>query len=86
MRPPLSRLPVTVLTVALVACVGRPELARPAPRTAGPPRPDGCTAVSSGEPLQAALDRASPGTTLCLGEGTWVGTLVVPRGVGLWGT
>jgi nitrous oxidase accessory protein len=86
MRPPLSTLPFAVLTLALVACAGRPELARHTPPAVAPPRPEGCTAVSSGEPLQASLNRASPGTTLCLGEGTWVGALVVPRGVGLWGT
>ena len=86
MRPLLSTLPVTALALALVACAGRPELAPAAHRMVRPPRPEGCVGVSPGEPLQAALDRASPGAVLCLGEGTWVGTLVVPRGVGIWGT
>ena len=86
MRTLLPRLRVTALTLALVACARRPELARTESPATRPPQPETCVPVSSGEPLQAALDRASPGTTLCLGKGTWAGTVVVPRGVGVWGT
>lgn len=75
-----------LLVLALVGCARAPELARPPPPLARPDRPSACTPVAPEEPLQPLLDRAAPGEVLCLGAGTWVGTVVVPRGVGLWGT
>jgi nitrous oxidase accessory protein len=77
---------VGVLVLALLGCAERQGLARLAPRVTAPGRPAACAAVHPGQSLQAALDAALPGETLCLAEGTWVGAVVVPPGVRVWGT
>jgi nitrous oxidase accessory protein len=86
MAPVPKRLASGVLALALLACARAPELAPRPRRTTLAERPGACLPVAPDQPLQPALDRAAPGQVLCLGEGTWVGSLVVPRGVGIWGT
>src|SRR5262245_54489288 len=76
----------SLLVLVLVGCAERQGLARPGPRATAPARPQACAAVHPGQLLQAALDAALPGETLCLEEGTWVGAVVVPPGVRVWGT
>ena len=50
-----------------------------------PPRPERCRAVAAGAGLQAALDTASDGDTLCLAPGTYGGPITISRSVTLWG-
>lgn len=75
-----------VLALVLLACARAPELVPHSRRTTRADRPAACLSVAAEQPLQPTLDRATPGEVLCLGEGTWVGSVVVPRGVGVWGT
>lgn len=74
-----------VVSVAAAAGCSAP----PAETTEGapvpPPRPAACREVTGGGTLQAVLDGASDGETLCLGAGRWVGPAVVRRKVALWG-
>jgi nitrous oxidase accessory protein len=50
-----------------------------------PSRPEPCRAVTAAIDLQAALDAASDGDTLCLAPGTYAGPILIARGVTLWG-
>ena len=86
MAPVPQTLASGVLALALLGCARAPELAPPSRRTTRVDRPGACLPVAPEQPLQPVLDRAAPGEVICLGEGTWVGTVVVPRGVGVWGT
>ena len=86
MAPVPQRLASGVLVLALLACARAPELAATSRRTRRADRPGACLSVAPEQPLQPALDHAAPGQVLCLGDGTWVGSVVVPRGVGVWGT
>lgn len=53
--------------------------------TAPPPRPPGCTDVSSGEELNAALKAPAPGAVLCLAAGTYRGPFELKGKITLWG-
>ncbi len=56
-----------------------------APARAAPPRPASCRVLSPADDLQAAIDAADAGTTLCLEPGTYPGPVRIDRGIGLWG-
>ncbi|HEU68216.1 MAG TPA: right-handed parallel beta-helix repeat-containing protein, partial [Candidatus Acetothermia bacterium] len=71
------------VAIAGMACLPATPLgcSRPAQHTAVP-----CTIkVRAGEPLQEALDRASPGAVVCLGAGTWEENVRVTKPVTLCG-
>jgi len=53
--------------------------------SAGVAADDVCTQAQVGEPLQPQLDRATPGSALCLAPGSWNGPLRIPRAVELRG-
>lgn len=59
----------------------------PLPALPPPPAPPlACRHLTPAEPLAEALAAARPGDTLCLGEGVWVGAVVVPEGVSVYGS
>jgi len=76
----------TAFALLLAACATSPGPAPAAMRASVPERPGGCRPLRPGQDLQQALDRAAPGDVLCLEQGTWVGSVVVPPGVGIWGS
>ena len=49
------------------------------------PRPASCVAVEAGANLQAVIDGAEEGATLCLDSGSYPGPLTVTKRVTLWG-
>jgi nitrous oxidase accessory protein len=51
-----------------------------------PPRPDGCRSVAPGASLQAALDSAGDGDTLCLAPGVFRGPITISRSITVWGS
>ena len=51
-----------------------------------PERPAPCTTVVAGSDLQAAIDEAQDGTSLCLEPGSYPGPLTVSGSVEIWGT
>lgn len=72
--------------IAAGACAREPRVpATKVSTRAAPPRPATCRAVSPAEPLQAAIDAADPGSTICLQPGTHPGPIRIDRGIGLWG-
>jgi nitrous oxidase accessory protein len=81
--------PILALAFLLVSgcapCEADPAHAFSAAAAFLPPRPASCRDVPAGTDLQAALDAAPDRSTLCLAPGTYVGQLVVTRGLGLWG-
>lgn len=50
------------------------------------PQPEGCVSVPVGADLQKAIDDASAGSSLCLGEGIYRGPLTLEVPVTLWGS
>jgi nitrous oxidase accessory protein len=54
-------------------------------RFPAPAAPAHCRAVPPGEPLQAVLDSAPEGSSLCLLAGWYAGPIVVRRPLALWG-
>ncbi|HEY0840499.1 MAG TPA: nitrous oxide reductase family maturation protein NosD [Vulgatibacter sp.] len=72
------------------ACGGeRPAVAHAdearARRVAKPPRPGACTDVPAGADLQAVIDAAADGDTLCLGPGAYDGPVEIAKPLTLWG-
>lgn len=51
-----------------------------------PTRPTACTDVPAGTDLQASLNRAAEGASLCLADGTFDGPLHITRRVAIWGS
>jgi nitrous oxidase accessory protein len=78
-----------VVAVASASACARgprgPDIATTALASPSPPRPASCRALTSAEPLQAAIDESRPGTALCLEPGTYPGPIRVDHGVVLWG-
>ena len=50
-----------------------------------PRRPEPCRAIVPETNLQAILDAASDGDTLCLAPGTYAGPVTIARGITVWG-
>lgn len=75
-----------LLLVAAAAC-GRDEAPSPETEAAAPPppRPGHCVDIDAGADLQAAIDGADQGATLCLARGSYDGPLVVRKGIAIWG-
>lgn len=68
-----------------LACAAREAPPPPGEWAApGPSRPADCRAVSGGD-LQAALDAAPDGASLCLAPGVYAGPVTIERGLALWG-
>jgi nitrous oxidase accessory protein len=63
---------------------GAPGVAAVPPR-AQPAAPAGCREIAAGSALQAELDAAAPGASLCLAPGAHAGPVRVDRGLTLWG-
>ncbi|MFW2388311.1 MAG: nitrous oxide reductase family maturation protein NosD [Polyangiales bacterium] len=74
----------------LVAAASCAREAAPSPesRTAAAPpsRPDDCVAVRAGADLQAAIEGAAEGASLCLASGSYDGPLVIGKRIEIWGT
>ncbi len=68
-----------------VACAAAREPARVSRAASGPVRPQICRDIAAGAGLQAAVDAAPPGVSLCLVAGTHAGPVRVSKPLVLWG-
>lgn len=69
------------------ACAGSAAAEVPIPTgvPVTPPAPSPCTSVPAGAALQALLDAAPDGGSLCLARGVYFGPIRVERGLTVWG-
>jgi nitrous oxidase accessory protein len=73
-----------LIVVALTACSGAPSKPERVAETP-PVRPSNCETVSAGSRLQAAVDAANAGSSLCLDPGSFSGPVVVRVPLAIWG-
>ncbi len=83
---PLALTGVGLLSLAAAAAVPTPqEVEFERPQRLTPPRPDGGVVARDGDELRRLLGGATPGTTIVLEPGAYVGPFVLGPGVTVWG-